>query len=91
MDRFNLKTYQEISTSPEELFTSPPGGLCRILNCNFKIMIVSVCKVYKGKPWDTDDLDLFALKIPVHRGLAYINYQCQWNPENKTIETYEHP
>lgn len=47
MDRFNLKTYQEISTSTEDLFTRPTAGRCRIFNCNVKIMIVSVCKVYK--------------------------------------------
>lgn len=47
MDRFNLKTYQEISTSTEDLFTPPTAGRCRIFNCNVKIMIVSVCKVYK--------------------------------------------
>lgn len=76
MDRFNLKTYQEISTSTEDLFTPPTAGRCRIFNCNVKIMIVSVCKVYKVNH-ETDDLDLFALKISVHRGLAYINYQCQ--------------
>ena len=46
MDRFNLKTYQEISTSTEDLFTPPPAGRCRILDCNFKIMIVSVYVKY---------------------------------------------